>query len=301
MPLLLPTSLSTSALSVLLLMATSPAPKLSGHGSPARGSVQQQVEAGGAGAPAPPAGREASGGGSEEGSPVAPDVGGSWAILQVTSAITEVPLMGDVVSDTISIGRLDIEQKGLKLSLQEKVCDLRLRSEASKVRTAIPQAFIRAIPVLRTRARLVEPEEPSGAFGFERGPSWMVLGAKLTRPTDEALPTEEEDPRVYDQDRDGHPGVTVEVEGLISGKIYLVQRGWNKLRGTHDPERHRIQGRIQWSSEQTILDSTSLFLASQPTTRVNPDGARNHFIAKRLSKRASCGAILKSTQKLFAP
>jgi hypothetical protein len=167
------------------------------------------------------------------------------------------------------------------------------------VNTTIPDAFLHSLGVTERTARLelVSGLDPStGTPSLERRIvfRWhtQVLGARLENPENETLPVDAADPRVFDQDDDGHPGMTVRVEimGLISGEVYVVQRNRNRLIGTVISPGF-IRGTIEWETEQVILGASSPFLAGGGQGSPDPDPERHFFLARRIDPMFDCADI----------
>src|SRR5690606_15974902 len=149
-------------------------------------------------------------------------------------------------------------------------CQVEMVSSSQLVRTELPLAFRRILPAARLDARL---ERVGAELRLHQGPSTVVLGAKLENPRRDPLPTSADDPRVYDQDRDGHPGVTVRVAGVVSGEVYFAQRGVTELRGRR--EGRVFSGRVHFKTEDAILGASSALLKMRTNTR--PDYERSTF------------------------
>lgn len=120
-------------------------------------------------------------------------------------------------------------QTGLDLDASYRTCDVTFPPVTSIVGTITNQAtdaFYQAIPVVEQSFSM-----PSGELGAEYAPppSIVVVGAALTDPEHEELPTEAEDPRVEDTDGDGRPGVTV--ENSLGGLQNIVFRNIGKAGG----------------------------------------------------------------------
>jgi hypothetical protein len=111
-----------------------------------------------------------------------------------------------------------------------------------------------------------------------------VVGAKLRRSND-PLPSDPDDPRVFDQDGDGNPGVTIRVEGIVSGDMYIVQRSWTRLEGALLGD-GSFGGRLFFGNAQVVLDSTSPFLGDPPSSRPLPN--LSWFRIARLPEDADC-------------
>jgi len=227
------------------------------------------------------------------------DLSGVWAMVQITSEIVRIPLVGERTRTTATHLRLIIEQSDDAFSVLETHCATNIDDGTIMVNTTIPDAFMHSLGVTERSAHL-EPvakiDQSKGNLSPERRIffPWntQVLGARLENPDNETLPTDAADSRVFDQDNDGHPGMTVRVEimGLINGEVYVVQRNRNRLIGTVISAGF-IRGTIEWETEQVILGASSPFLASGGQGTPNPDPERNFFLARRIDQMLDCADI----------
>lgn len=224
-----------------------------------------------------------------------PNLDGTWAQQVVTTAVSKVPIVGKVVTRTVSVQKVDISQKGDKIEMQTRVCAIKVHSSVDVVETHIPDRFVAAMGVVKRPAKLVEKD---GAYHLHVPKKTEVLGMRLRSPSSENLPTETDDPRVFDQDGDGHPGVTVKVSGIIDGSLYIVHRGWDRLRGKLSGT-NSIDGDVTWSLEQKVVDSTSIFLGDPPESRAHKSKKKNHFKMRRVKNGTDCDTIVKRRARLF--
>jgi len=227
------------------------------------------------------------------------DLSGVWAMVQSTSEIVRIPIVGERTRTTATHLRLIIEQSDDAFSVLETHCATNIDDGTMMVNTTIPDAFLHSLGVTERAAHLElvsKIDQSTGNLSPERRIvfpwSTQVLGARLKDPDNEALPTDVADPRVFDQDNDGHPGMTVRVEimGLISGEVYVVQRNRNRLIGTVISAVF-IRGTIEWETEQVILGASSPFLASGGQGTPDPDPERNFFLARRIDPMLDCADI----------
>jgi hypothetical protein len=225
----------------------------------------------------------------------AADYAGTWAQLRVLSAIVDIPVLGEVTVTTTAVLRLTMTGEGRRLSIDGEACSLDQEMSTSLLRSAFPEALVRYAGRFTTSASL---RAEDGEIRFFQPRRWMLFGARLEDPEHDALPTEAEDERVVDADRDGRPGVTVRFSGLVNGDVWLVQRQWSTMRGTVDGE--RIDGSIQWGEERAVLGATSVMLESQPPSRANPDAAASYFRMTRVETGDDCASILARRDTLFA-
>jgi len=220
-------------------------------------------------------------------------------MIQITSETVQIPIVGERTRTTTTHLRLIIAQSGDVLAVVETHCQTTIDDGTVMVSTTIPEAFLRALGPTE-RAALLELAAGTNQSRDDASPHprivfpWntQILGARLGDPENEALPTDATDPRVFDQDNDGHPGMTVRVEimGLISGEVYVVQRNRNRLIGTVISSGY-IQGTIEWEAEQVILEASSPFLASGGQGKPDPDPERNFFLARRIDPALDCAGI----------
>ena len=231
--------------------------------------------------------------------PAGLDLSGVWAMVQITSEIVQIPIVGERTRTTATYLRLTIDQSGANLVVLETHCATSIDDGTIMVQTTIPDAFLRSLGVTERAARLElasDVNQPTDAHSSNPRIvfPWttQALGARLKDPESEPLPTDVDDLRVFDQDNDGHPGMTVRVEimGLITGEVYVVQRNRNRLVGTVVSPGF-IQGTIEWETEQVVLGASSSFLESEGQGIPDSDPKRNFFLAKRIGPMLDCADI----------
>ncbi len=216
---------------------------------------------------------------------------GRWALQQVTTTVAEVPVVGKVYATTTAVSIHKLKHKGERLRGKGRLCKLDLDSGSAFVKTVMPPALLKALPAPRVDA-IVRDE--GGRLTFSQPRQTIVLGAKLDNPEGDTLPRLIGDPRVFDQDEDGEPAVTVRISGIVSGDMRVVQRSWTELTGErvgHD----RIEGSVRFGNEQVILDATASTLKSPPPS--SPDLTRSRFKLVRLPDKATCSDALAAVRE----
>lgn len=224
-----------------------------------------------------------------------PDLSGTWARAQVTTALVDIPVVGELASRTLAVTLLRVEQDGPSLTLNEQVCVLTTKAPTTLVRTTYPDAFVRAVSGNRRRGRL---ERDGARIRYFEPKQMYWRGMRPDVDVGEPLPNDAKDPRISDLDRDGAPGLTVNVDGLIDGKVFLVQRSWSELDGVVR-SRNRIEGQVVWGSEETILGATKSLLRSPPDKRPDPARSRNFFRMRRVPSTATCDEVLARRRQLL--
>lgn len=225
--------------------------------------------------------------------PVEVDINGIWAAKMVTSGVAEVPVVGESQSDTVSILRMDISSDGQNLTVLTETCDVTIEGEAAGVSPVIPDALVNSLPITERGGTFVDGNLVLPTI-------YEVRGAQnFDDLRNDPLPEDAEDPRVYDQDGDGNPGITVSVEGFISGDIYLVQRSSNALVGSQTDD-GRVEGRVTWSDEQSVLGaSNELLVTLQPQAEPNSDPDASYFEMVSVESTVDCATIASQEGSLF--
>lgn len=227
-----------------------------------------------------------------------PDISGTWAHLQVTSSLTNAPVLGTINLKTITIIRLEVTQKGTDLSIVFEPCAVESESSSPFFKVIFPEAFVKYMGIDIKPARL-ESKESSWQLFQPR--YTIVRGVRLQEPEKDPLPTNPNDPRIFDQDKDGKPGMTIRVNvlGFIEGEIYIIQRDWNSLRSM-TLNTMIIDGLIEWGSEQVVLGASNPLLASQSENVPDTKSENSYFRTTRIEPNITCEQIVKNRDKLFA-
>lgn len=223
-----------------------------------------------------------------------PDLSGVWAQKVVTSAVSKVSIIGEVISQSVAIKRVEIQQDGRELAVTSAPCHLELLTDQSMVKTQIPASYIAA---MKHDTRTATLQGDAGQYTVDFPGKTTVLGARLEDPGD-ALPTKPSDPRVVDPDNDGHPGVTMRLSGFINSDLYLAQKNWDKMTGQLLPG-DRIAGEVTWTADQVILDATSRMVGDSPDSSQHPDEKQSYFRMIRVAPDAQCADILEKQNELF--
>ncbi|MEL6182619.1 MAG: hypothetical protein AAFS10_26920, partial [Myxococcota bacterium] len=207
---------------------------------------------------------------------------GRWIMLQVTATLSRVAVVGRVRASTRSVVLYDVVHRDGRLRGEGRLLHMQIDNGRAPVKIRIPDAFRRAIPPSNLNAEI--RTEADGRVRLVQPRAWTVLGAKLEDPIHEPLPTGANDPRVWDQDEDGHPGVTIHVDGMVRGDIYVIQRSWSALDGVQTAP-DAFKGKVTFGQEQVILGASNVFLKTAP--RNTPDPKRSMFQMVRVAPNAT--------------
>ncbi len=212
---------------------------------------------------------------------------GRWAMLQILTTVSELPVLGRIYAKTRVVTLHELQYREQRLAGKGKLCRMLVDSGTARVKTVLPKAFLRSLPRPVFDAALFSK---GGRWVLRQGRRHIVVGARLRDRVVGSLPTDAGDPRVVDQDADGRPGVTIRIDGLVKGDIYVTQRNWSELTGELRAP-GRFEGRIEFGNEQNILGATSWVLKHPPRAKPVPD--RSHFHLVRMRKNARCDEALQ--------
>lgn len=223
-----------------------------------------------------------------------PDIEGVWAQKLVTPTVTDVPVVGEVISQTITFQRIEVAQSNAKLELTEETCSVDIESNQNTVRTVVPDRFVEHIETIEREAELRRRDD--GVYLYAPKAT-KFFGVELDD-SDAELPDDPNDPRVIDQDRDGNPGMTVEVEGLMSGELYLVQRSWDALWGKFVDD-DRLGGRVEWNTDQVVVERSGRVFGEISESNPHPDPEQSYFRMRRVDESTDCDDIADKGDALF--
>jgi len=226
------------------------------------------------------------------------DLSGTWAEIQVCSELETLPIVGRLTGTSTTLLRVVMEQTGNSLVIRETYCSTKIDTGTVIASTAIPDAFLRS---LGETARPASLDLSGTAVRFVQPWYTEVRGAHLLDPENDPLPTSPDDPRVFDQDGDGKPGLTVRlrVMGIVSGEAYVVQRVRYRMTGTVvSPD--RIDGLIEWTNEQVTIGATNRLFEANTSGEPNPDAQKSYFVLQRIDPSVTCTKIVKNWRSLFA-
>ena len=141
--------------------------------------------------------------------------------------------------------------------------------------------------------------EENGEVHFER--SWIaaVAGANLNDAERDALPSTTDDPRVWDQDGDGKPGVTVHVRSpLGNGDVYIVKRFRNQYTGVITAD-HRLHGVVQDAAGEQVIGASNRQIQLNLPTHQNPDLNESPVAMVKIADGYDCDRLMAEKDSLF--
>jgi hypothetical protein len=192
--------------------------------------------------------------------------------------------------------------EGDTLVIQERICEILLLNFinsdepfADLAWMLIPVKYLHSLPLL-TRTAEVPIGSPGSAW--ETSKTVDVRGCVLDDPENDPLPTrfdyedDDYDPRLWDQDQDGHPAITTLMDGVLRGEIYNVQR-WSAIYPGKIIDRDHIRGHSIIENEQFIISASTDQLIYDTVTTIHEDVDRTYFRLTRMPDDASCADVIR--------
>jgi hypothetical protein len=224
---------------------------------------------------------------------VASMVIGLYAERLVTATVSDVPILGKNSTVSTSYGLATIARAGSGIKITETGCHVDVKSSAN-VTTTISDAVPASVPPTDNELRVWLD---GGTLRFARLGKAIPVGVKLSDAEAEALPTQAADPRVWDQDGDGHPGITVKIGGIAAGDIYVVQRQRSSYEGTRGPD-GSLGGPLIDRSDQSVVGASNPLL-NQNVAATPDDPAKNSVKLVKLSAPLDCAKLMADVAGVF--
>jgi len=200
---------------------------------------------------------------------------GTWLLAHEQSNCVQIPGVPDpdeALSVTFEI--VHFEQVGNRLYEDRDLCSLNLFPLLSFDTEFTPAAAQTTNPIL-IEDSFISNYDVGGSYAS--GVEVQQWGVMLDDPLADEFPTEADDPRVFDADDDGNPGVTFVV--AQSCEMYVAQRGAIRYRGLLERP-NQIVGESSTIINQLIVGSSSPICAIPRT--ITPNDAHGRFTLSRI-------------------
>jgi hypothetical protein len=189
------------------------------------------------------------------------------------------------------------------------LCALKLPSVPGIATIAIPPRLAALIPeksiVVSVGNFLTSV---NGVERYDPPSSLLVLGARLKNPATDPLPSMMDAGTEWDEDMDGHPGVTVDSTTVTCSspqKLYVAIRTSGQFSGTFSGF-DTIQGTLTFSESESVLGYSDPCLSIAAGIKVALEPSTS-FVAQRLATEeelrskgnVSCADIVAEAPKLY--
>lgn len=227
-----------------------------------------------------------------------PDLSGRWVMVQTLAAVGDLPFVGEISLVSTVMLLVDVVQEGDVLTMQDAYCRTEIELDTDLFTSQVPDLFMDS---LDPPARTVTLAWQSDTLGVSQDWHLEIRGAVLDDPENDPLPTNAYDRRVFDQDGDGFPALTVPVSlaNMVTGDTYVVQRVRYRLDGAVIDE-DTIEGSLEWTTEQTIVAATDFILTLPFVAMTDPDPTKHRFVMYRVDDSWTCATARERIDLLAA-
>lgn len=221
------------------------------------------------------------------------DISGTWGLFSKYFSNAQ-GVSGSQI--TRSYYLQEYTQNGDELTVTETLCNIEIDAPDAGTSIRLGPGFAAAQPQV-TRAGSIITGIDSYEFSLEL--TYIARGVELADLENEELPTDPTDPRVQDADNDGNPGLTLLLDGILTGQLFEVQRDFTELTGTQTSA-DRIEGLANWGSELSYLGSDPEFLLDLVGEALpDSDPSKHTFEIVRLPAGSDCAYILDNRCDLY--
>jgi len=145
----------------------------------------------------------------------------------------------------------------------------------------------------------VEVAKDGAATTFKLNKDYELRGANMDNPATENMISKSDDSRIFDHDNDGKPAFTLGIKGksaISTGTMYYVQRLWHVFEGSVVAA-DKIEGKVDWSDEQYLVDATNSTLKAPKNTTTDPN--KSIFQFRKVDNAMDCDAMLGQLDTIF--
>lgn len=190
----------------------------------------------------------------------------------------------------------EITQTDGSLALTEDICLIEVDSDDGGIKIRLGPGFIQSQP---TQNRTGAVTQNGASYDFALDLHHIARGVTLDDEVNDPLPEDPADPRIGDWDSDGHPGLTLLLDGLLSGQLFEIQRDTSAFAGTQ-VKADRIEGLATWSAEQIFLGSDPDYLIDLvKPAQPDPDPSKHTFQMSRVPAGSDCAYVIANRCDLF--
>ncbi len=129
---------------------------------------------------------------------------------------------------------------------------------------------------------------------------WLWGVRDLADPVQDPLPESADSPLVFDQDLDGHPGVTIRVDRPLEGERYMVRRAvWDLAEAAVSADGLWLTGTLTFSVEEKAIGADNPLLTI--LAPITPEATGNAYAMRRVPPDFTCEDLRALGDTLFEP
>jgi hypothetical protein len=226
---------------------------------------------------------------------IAKNLPGVYAEKMVIKTIDKVEGQDDTTSirTYYNINRINLVDE--KLISSTSACRSVIKSSGA-VTISIPDKTVQGISPMSGE---ISVSEKDGIPVLNRALSAVPVSVNLTDVMNEELPTDANDPRVFDSDKDGKPGISIDIKAYIfKGKIYAIMKQRNSWEASLC-EDGRYRGLIIDTTEQKTIGASSSMFNVNATSTQDPDLSQSSVELVKLENDLTADELIAQIPTLF--
>jgi hypothetical protein len=190
----------------------------------------------------------------------------------------------------------EITQDGDTITVTETLCAINVITEDGGTKINLGPGFVASQPTV-TRTGTIAAGGDS--YGVSLEIHYVARGVTLDDPINDPLPTDPADPSIGDWDSDGNPGLTLLLDGFISGQLFVIQRDFAAFAGAQI-NADKVEGLATWGTEQVFLGANPEYLLDLVSpAQPDPDPTLHTFQLARVPADADCAYVIEHKCDLF--
>ena len=228
-----------------------------------------------------------------------PDMTGTWANLTIFKGTSKVPIVSKTLPAwAVMVSKVDIySQEDGVLNAHTEMCRLKTGVNSSWIAAEVPDSFAESLENVDKTFYLSHGED--GEIRFHQDKLWEVRSCTLDNPEEEPLPTDINDPRVFDADNSGVNGLKIRIKSAGIDEAEILQKVSTILNGELD-ENGEVHGIVTWFEAQSVMWTTNVLLQNgAPTSPAGADPSESVFVFKRIDPSWDCLTVKEKSAELF--
>jgi hypothetical protein len=205
-------------------------------------------------------------------------------------------------SQVIAYGVTEIVEESGALFADETICRTETLTDGDMVTTEIPDSTVQSTGTIRSPFDVFDD---AGQGRWIRGMVPVPVGWMPVAPGD-LLPQAANDPRVFDQDKDGHPGVTAHITanlagiGAIDDDFHLVLLQASEYTGTLAADRRHVGlAEDKGTTQKAIGSMSGLWWNTLNPTNVFGPKENNPVTMVPVEDGMTCDDLIARLAELF--
>ena len=228
-----------------------------------------------------------------------PDMTGTWANLTIFKGLAKVPYISKTLPAwAVMVSKVDMySQEDGVLNAHTEMCRLKTGVDTFLISAEVPDSFAESLGNVDKTFYLEHGE--NGEIRFHQDKLWEVRSCTLDDPENEPLPSDVNDPRVFDADNTGINGLKIRTKKALDAEAEILQKVSTILEGVLD-ENGEVHGIVTWYEAQSVMWYSNAALKNgAPTSPAGADPNESIFIFKRIDPSWDCLTVKEKSAELF--